>query len=63
LASFYPAAAQFRDTLPVPGNADEPVIQDMITARSNGFIAPCIPTRAAKQPAGRDDWVHEIKHG
>jgi bifunctional non-homologous end joining protein LigD len=27
----------------------------------NGFIQPCIPTRAAKPPAG-PDWVHEIKH-
>jgi bifunctional non-homologous end joining protein LigD len=26
---------------------------------TSGFIAPCIPTRAA--PAG-PDWVHEIKH-
>ena len=33
----------------------------MITARPNGFVAPCIPTRAAKAPAG-PDWVHEIKH-
>src|SRR5271165_6412090 len=29
--------------------------------RSNGFIPPCIPTRAAKPPSG-PDWVHEIKH-
>jgi bifunctional non-homologous end joining protein LigD len=28
---------------------------------SNGYIAPCIPTRAPKPPAG-SDWVHEIKH-
>jgi ATP-dependent DNA ligase len=27
----------------------------------NGFIQPCIPTRAAKPPSG-PDWVHEIKH-
>jgi ATP-dependent DNA ligase len=27
----------------------------------NAFIEPCIPTRAAKPPAG-PDWVHEIKH-
>jgi bifunctional non-homologous end joining protein LigD len=33
----------------------------MVTARPNGFIQPCIPTRAAKPPAG-PDWVHEIKH-
>jgi ATP-dependent DNA ligase len=29
--------------------------------RSNGYIPPCIPTRAYKLPAG-PDWVHEIKH-
>src|SRR5271157_3669303 len=29
--------------------------------RSGGYIPPCIPTRAAKPPAGAD-WVHEIKH-
>src|SRR6516164_9749823 len=33
----------------------------MVTAHRNGFIAPCIPTRAAKPPAG-PGWVHEIKH-
>jgi ATP-dependent DNA ligase len=33
----------------------------MVTARPNGFIEPCIPTRATKPPAG-PDWVHEIKH-
>src|SRR6201981_1545645 len=33
----------------------------MITVSRNGFIAPCIPARAAKPPAG-PDWVHEIKH-
>jgi bifunctional non-homologous end joining protein LigD len=27
----------------------------------NGYIPPCIPTRAVKPPAG-PDWVHEIKH-
>jgi ATP-dependent DNA ligase len=25
------------------------------------FVAPCIPTRALKPPAG-PEWVHEIKH-
>ena len=29
--------------------------------RADGFVAPCIPARAAKPPAG-PDWVHEIKH-
>ena len=29
--------------------------------RPSGFIEPCVPTRAAKPPAG-PDWVHEIKH-
>jgi ATP dependent DNA ligase domain len=33
----------------------------MVTARPNGFIAPCIPTLAAEPPSG-PDWVHEIKH-
>jgi bifunctional non-homologous end joining protein LigD len=28
---------------------------------ASGFVPPCIPTRAAKAPAG-PDWVHEIKH-
>jgi bifunctional non-homologous end joining protein LigD len=31
-----------------------------MVARS-GLFAPCIPTRAAKPPAG-PDWVHEVKH-
>jgi ATP-dependent DNA ligase len=29
--------------------------------RTDGFVDPCIPTRAIKPPAG-PDWVHEIKH-
>jgi bifunctional non-homologous end joining protein LigD len=29
--------------------------------RTDGYIDPCIPTLAAKPPAG-PDWVHEIKH-
>jgi hypothetical protein len=33
----------------------------MTLGLSNGFIAPCIPTRAPKPPAG-SDWVHEIKY-
>src|SRR5829696_3680439 len=28
---------------------------------SKSSYAPCIPTRAAKVPAG-PDWIHEIKH-
>jgi bifunctional non-homologous end joining protein LigD len=32
-----------------------------MTSRSDGFVPPCIPTRATKVPAG-PDWVHEIKH-
>jgi ATP-dependent DNA ligase len=32
-----------------------------MTSRSDGYIPPCIPTRAYKVPAGAD-WVHEIKH-
>jgi hypothetical protein len=30
-------------------------------APPSGFVPPCIPTRAAKPPAG-PGWVHEIKH-
>jgi bifunctional non-homologous end joining protein LigD len=30
-------------------------------ARTDGYIPPCIPTRAAKPPVG-PEWVHEIKH-
>ena len=33
----------------------------MVTVRPDGFIQPCIPTRAAKPPSG-PGWVHEIKH-
>jgi ATP-dependent DNA ligase len=33
----------------------------VVAVRPNGFIAPCIPTRAANPPAGAA-WVHEIKH-
>jgi hypothetical protein len=29
--------------------------------RSDGYIPPCIPTRAYKVPCGAG-WVHEIKH-
>src|ERR1700727_3622035 len=31
------------------------------TGRQNGYVPPCIPTRAPKPPAG-PGWVHEIKH-
>jgi bifunctional non-homologous end joining protein LigD len=30
-------------------------------ARTDGFVDPCIPSRALKPPSG-PDWVHEIKH-
>jgi bifunctional non-homologous end joining protein LigD len=33
----------------------------MIRMRADGFVDPCIPTRAAKAPVG-PGWVHEIKH-
>jgi hypothetical protein len=29
--------------------------------RTDGFVDPCIPSRAAKAPQG-PGWVHEIKH-
>jgi bifunctional non-homologous end joining protein LigD len=31
------------------------------TARRDGYVPPCIPTRAHKVPSGAG-WVHEIKH-
>src|SRR5580704_16036914 len=31
------------------------------TGRQNGYVPPCIPTRAYKAPSG-PGWVHEIKH-
>jgi bifunctional non-homologous end joining protein LigD len=30
--------------------------------RTDGFVEPCIPSRAPKPPSG-PDWVHEVKHG
>src|ERR1700675_2657761 len=30
--------------------------------RTDGFVDPCIPSRAVRAPVG-PDWVHEIKHG
>jgi ATP-dependent DNA ligase len=33
----------------------------IVTVHPNGFIEPCIPTRAARPPPG-PDWIHEIKH-
>jgi bifunctional non-homologous end joining protein LigD len=29
--------------------------------RADGFVDPCIPSRAPKPPSG-PDWVHEVKH-
>jgi bifunctional non-homologous end joining protein LigD len=48
--------------VPTPRRGGEPLSGGgIVTVRSNGFVAPCIPTRAAKPPTG-SDWVHEIKH-
>jgi bifunctional non-homologous end joining protein LigD len=33
----------------------------MLVVRADGFVNPCIPSRAPKPPSG-PDWVHEIKH-
>jgi ATP-dependent DNA ligase len=33
----------------------------MLVVRADGFVDPCIPSRAPKPPSG-PDWVHEIKH-
>jgi bifunctional non-homologous end joining protein LigD len=46
----------------LPRKSEESVAQGMATVvRPTGFIAPCIPTRAPRPPAG-PGWVHEIKH-
>jgi ATP-dependent DNA ligase len=36
-------------------------LTDMLVVRADGFVDPCIPSRAPKPPSG-PDWVHEIKH-
>jgi bifunctional non-homologous end joining protein LigD len=33
----------------------------MLVVRADGFVDPCIHSRAPKPPSG-PDWVHEIKH-
>jgi bifunctional non-homologous end joining protein LigD len=33
----------------------------MLVVRTDGFVDPCIPSRASKPPSG-PDWVHEVKH-
>jgi bifunctional non-homologous end joining protein LigD len=33
----------------------------MIRVRADGFVDPCIPSRAPKPPSG-PDWIHEVKH-
>jgi ATP-dependent DNA ligase len=33
----------------------------MLVVRADGFVDPCIPSRAPKPPAG-PGWVDEIKH-
>jgi ATP-dependent DNA ligase len=50
---------QFRDTVTVPGKADEPVIEEMVTVRLNRRALHPYPRR---QATGRAGWVHEIKH-
>jgi bifunctional non-homologous end joining protein LigD len=32
-----------------------------LPVRTDGFVAPCIPSMAHKPPSG-PDWVHEVKH-
>jgi ATP dependent DNA ligase domain len=36
-------------------------LTDMLVVRADGFVDPCIPSRAPKPPSG-PDCVHEIKH-
>jgi ATP-dependent DNA ligase len=33
----------------------------MITRHPTGFVAPCLPSKAALPPSG-PEWLHEIKH-
>jgi bifunctional non-homologous end joining protein LigD len=33
----------------------------MLVVRADGFVDPCIPSRAPKPPSG-PGWVHEVKH-
>jgi ATP dependent DNA ligase domain len=33
----------------------------MLVVRADGFVDPCIPSRASKPPSG-PDWIHEVKH-
>jgi ATP dependent DNA ligase domain len=42
---------------------ESPYLRGMLARRirTDGFVDPCIPSRAAKPPSG-PDWVHEVKH-
>src|SRR3981189_2500151 len=53
--------APFCGNLAIPGARSSRYFTVMAIARSDGFVDPCIPTLAAKAPAGAD-WVHAIKH-
>jgi ATP-dependent DNA ligase len=33
----------------------------MLVVCADGFVDPCVPSRAPKPPSG-PDWVHEVKH-
>jgi len=44
-----------------PNGGRAAIARGCLSASADGCIAPCIPTLAAKPPAGTD-WVHEIKH-
>jgi bifunctional non-homologous end joining protein LigD len=50
-----------RDTALVLARPRKRYWRAVVAFRSDGYIPPCIPTRAYKVPAG-PDWVHEIKH-
>jgi ATP-dependent DNA ligase len=51
----------FRGILTTPSALGERLFGSMLVVRADGFVDPCIPSRAPKPPAG-PDWVHEIKH-
>jgi ATP-dependent DNA ligase len=69
-AAAWPVVARAQQTVRVPrigvlmafAESDPEICHmPLPKAPSSGFVPPCIPTRAAKPPAG-PDWIHEIKH-
>jgi ATP-dependent DNA ligase len=55
--------ARFRGIVATPRPGGERLFDRMLArrVRTDGFVDPCIPSRALKPPSG-PDWVHEVKH-